>query len=126
MNFIREVFEDEMRVLNDNLPAGWVSSFVTELKEELLDALGVYAADFRILDCKEKYGQFRLYWHISDNDYWNNEDYDNLEKICLTIENIIKKYEKISHETCMVCGKHTISRDHGLPLCEVHYPCDTI
>ena len=76
---IRKNFDDATNSLN-YLPRGWVNSFVPKLKDELFNMLGQYAEDFCVLQCKEKYGEMRLYWHFPDRDYYTDEDYDYLEK----------------------------------------------
>lgn len=94
----REMFDDAVGEL-DSLPSGWVRSFVPQLKDELFEALGQYAEDLYILQCKEKYGEMRLYWCFPDRDYYTDEDYDNLEELCPTIQDIVDKYTEISRET---------------------------
>lgn len=114
---LRERFDDAVSEL-DSLPSGWVRSFVPQLKDELFNALGQYAEDFCVLDCKEKYGNMRLYWHFPDRDYYTDEDYDYLEKLCPKIEDIINKYEVISGFICVKCGAEATRFKDGLPYCE--------
>lgn len=114
---LRKNFDDATNSLN-YLPRGWVNSFVPQLKDELFDVLGQYAEDFCVLDCKEKYGNMRLYWHFPDRDYYTDEDYDYLEKLCPKIEDIINKYEVISGFICVKCGAEATHFKDGLPYCK--------
>lgn len=114
---LRERFDDAVSKL-DSLPSGWVRSFVPQLKDELFNALGQYAEDFCVLDCKEKYEEMRLYWCFPDRDYYTDEDYDYLEKLCPKIEAIVNKYEIISGCTCVKCGAPATHFKDGLPYCE--------
>lgn len=119
MDNLREIFEEKIEDLN-YLPNGWIKTFVPKFKDELFAALGQYVKNFVVLDCKEKYGMFRLYWSLVDMDY--NES----NELYLIIESIIHKYEKMSYETCMVCGAYTFSRSYELPLCNNCHPYDVI
>ena len=114
---LRKNFDDATNSLN-YLPRGWVNSFVPQLKDELFHVLGQYAEDFCVLQCKEKYGKMRLYWHFPDRDYYTDEDYDYLEKLCPKIEAIVNKYEAISGFTCVKCGAPATHFKDGLPYCE--------
>ncbi|MBR6500777.1 MAG: hypothetical protein IKT25_04610, partial [Firmicutes bacterium] len=86
------------------LPDGWVDTFVPELIKELAHVLGSYVEDFEVLQVKEKYGMLIFYWNWKDRDYTENEQYD-LREMTIEIDDIIKRYEKISSLTCVVCGK---------------------
>ena len=79
----------------DSMPDGWRIAFgeqlCEELKQELLACGGQKALDeYMVVQIKEKYGQLRWY----DNgctDRWFKE--------------ILPKYERLSEETCIHCGK---------------------
>lgn len=105
----------------DFLPEGWTSSFVPLMKKELADALGSYVYDFVVMDVKEKYGMMRAYWAWADRDYDENEERDRNE-LTNKIEAIISKYEKISEQTCAICGKPAVKMTTGWvwPVCEEH------
>lgn len=96
-------FEDTIAAL-DWLPNGWVNSFVPQLKQELLDTLGIYADDFEILQAKEKYGAMRVYWTWKDREYTDNE-IKRMNILYDYIEDVISKYEDISMLTCRGCGE---------------------
>lgn len=87
----------------DALPKGWKIAFGEKICEELTEALGALVKEYKISQIKEKWGGLRWY------------DFGNTEKGF----KVIDKYEKISRETCIVCGEkgENIS---GLPLCEEH------
>ena len=51
-------------------------------------------------------------------DYYTDEDYDYLEKLCPKIEDIINKYEVISGFICVKCGAPATHFKDGLPYCE--------
>lgn len=73
------------------LENGWAKAFGYELICELRDALieANYLYDYRITQIKEKYGTLRWY------------DFGAPEKAF----DIIRKYEKLSGEVCVRCGK---------------------
>lgn len=101
------------------LPDGWVKAFISDLRKELADAIGSYADDFEVFQIKEKYGVMRLYWGWKDRDYTSEEEID-LENITTDVDEIISKYEKISKNTCAVCGKPATKMTTGLiiPVCD--------
>lgn len=84
----------------DDIPRGWKKAFGLQLaydiKKELKEK---HIKDYYIFQVKEKFGALR----------W----YDNYSLDCL------KKYEKLSEETCCVCGKHAtmISTGWICPYC---------
>jgi hypothetical protein len=123
MNDLREQFDVNTEELN-NLPEGWVKSFVPQMKDELFDALGCYAEDFYIDQAKEKWAALRVYWHWRDRKYCEHEWHD-LNELTNTVREIIYKYTDISFETCMCCGEtashHT--RGYVVPVCN---NCDPI
>lgn len=101
------------------LPDGWVKAFISDLRKELADAIGSYANDFEVFQIKEKYGVMRLYWGWKDRDYTSEEEID-LDDITTEVDEIISKYEKISKNTCVVCGKPATKMTTGwiMPVCD--------
>ena len=87
-----------------NLPVGWQNGFCVQMCDELMAALGKYADDFIIIQLKEKYNSIRLYWDWADKDYIDEESKE-INAINDMIDNIIRKYDEISYNTCVVCGK---------------------
>jgi len=77
----------------DAMPEGWRKTFgldmCKEIKEELVKYN--YLNDYRIMEIKEKYGSLRWY----DNGYPAGSK----------ISEIIDKYEKMSEDICINCGK---------------------
>lgn len=75
----------------DDLPKGWTTAFGRMMCDEL-DAefrrLGI-ENEVYVQQAKEKYGVMRLYLSETEDE----------------IENIIRKYEVISENTCIICGK---------------------
>lgn len=113
----RKSFEEITEPFN-NLPNGWVNSFVGNLRNELYDALGDFANDFVILDCKDKYGSMRIYWRWRERPYTVDE-LMHLNELHDSIDDIIDKYSKISYKTCVVCGDvaDEYSKCWVLPFC---------
>ncbi len=79
----------------DDMPRGWRKAFGIQMFEELRDILIKYnfLDDYRIAQLKEKFGSIRLY----DNGIppaMHDEYYAWM-----------KKYEDLSEETCISCGK---------------------
>lgn len=93
------------------IPDGWRKSVVPKLVDELVDVLGPHVDDFVISDCKEKFGELRVYW------YYENPIGDDL--LYDKIEEIIGKYELISRKTCVKCGRLATTQSRGwiLPFC---------
>ena len=95
-----------------SIPDGWRKSVVPKLVDELVDVLGSHVDDFVISDCKEKFGELRVYWYYENQ--INDDDllYDKIEKI-------IGKYELISRKTCVKCGRLATTQSRGwiLPFC---------
>jgi len=79
----------------DAMPVGWRKAFGITMCEELLEILkeSNYVYDYRIVQIKEKYGQLR--WYSNGVPRSISEKYNTL----------INKYEKLSMETCIKCGK---------------------
>ena len=123
----KDWFCDVMTELNTRmreaelLPEGWTNTFIPNMKKELADVLGSYVYDFVVLDVKEKYGMMRVYWAWADRDYDENEARDRNE-LTNKIEDIVSKYEKISENTCAICGKPSTKMTTGWvwPVCPDH------
>ena len=96
----------------DNMPIGWRIAFGIKMCEEIKNQLlripfgdsGTLLDNYKITDIKEKYGS--LCWY----DSCGNEE----------IKKIIDKYEKISWDTCIVCGSTATLESAGWisPYCE--------
>lgn len=89
------------------MPKGWYKAFGISFCEDLKKALSGYTRtvrnSFRIYDIKEKYGrlQFSCNWYTPE------------------IDNVIRKYEKLSERTCICCGDKAkwLSKGYILPYC---------
>ena len=77
----------------DAMPEGWRKAFGLQMCREIKEELLKYNSlnDYRITDIKEKYGSLRWY----DNGYPKDSK----------IGSIIEKYEKLSEDICINCGK---------------------
>lgn len=90
----------------DAMPVGWNKAFgkeyLKDLKEQLKKDKMLYK--FRIIDLKEKYGSARLYINYGSKELYN----------------IINKYESLSWNTCIQCGKLATHTSKGwiAPYCE--------
>jgi len=90
----------------DAMPVGWKKAFgkqyLKDLKKQLKKDKMLYK--FRITDLKEKYGTLRLYINYGSPELYN----------------IINKYESLSWNTCINCGKPAthISKGWISPFCE--------
>lgn len=95
----------------DDIPDGWKYNFGEQMLDELLEALGDYASKWKILQVKEKFGRLRIY-HAG-------APYD----ICDKVSDIISKYEELSWNVCVECGKPATLHTTGwiLPMCEDCY-----
>lgn len=94
----------------DEMPEGWKKAFGEQLCEEiekLLEEVN-YQDKYRITQIKEKYGE--LCWY--DNGV-PKQIYDRFLEI-------IHKYEKLSHKTCIKCGKPATKISTGwiTPWCD--------
>lgn len=105
----------------DFLPEGWTNTFIPEMKKELTNVLGSYVDDFTVFQIKDKYGSMRMYWSWADRDYTDDEVKD-IGILTTDIEAIIHKYENISEQTCVVCGKEATKMTTGwvMPVCDEH------
>lgn len=90
----------------DAVEKGWKKAFgnqyLKDLKKQLKKDKILYK--WRITQIKEKFGTFRLYCNYGSNELYN----------------LIDKYEKLSWETCINCGKPSthISTGWISPYCE--------
>lgn len=91
----------EMGTVLDDMPDGWRRAFGMQLAEDIKQELKQKNINnYVVQQVKEKYGGLR----------W----YDNYNLDCL------KKYEKLSERTCVVCGKPAtrISTGWICPYCD--------
>lgn len=76
----------------DDMPDGWRiafgEQFCADIQHELDKLKLEAAADFRVLQIKEKFGQLRFYTN------WVTEG----------IDEVIRRYENLSEHTCIGCG----------------------
>lgn len=76
----------------DNLICGWKNAFGEQWAAEVQDVINKMSeperSDIRIIDLKEKYGMLRQYFNHHTDD----------------LDEVIKKYERISKRTCILCG----------------------
>lgn len=97
---------DYSYTLLDEIPQGWLNSFIPDFLKELKEALikDNLLDDYFILQIKEKWGY--LHW------------YDNGRTE--SVDKIITKYEKISQDFCIRCGKKATKMTSGW----ITYVCD--
>jgi hypothetical protein len=118
---LRAYFEHNFEAAINSIPDGWMKSFMPQLKDELFVALGAYADEIMFYQTKEKFGQLTMYWNFPDKDYYTDKDYEDIEELVPTIQNIIKKYVEISKNTCVMCGEaatYTTTWDWIAPFCD--------
>lgn len=99
----------------DSIPTGWRKSFgiqmADELKDLLLRASKIDGTDwlhnYEVSEVKEKWGALRWY---ADVPMCLHQEFETWER----------KYEELSMETCIVCGKPAEGRTKGwiTPICE--------
>lgn len=109
--------DDYSWTLLDDMPKGWKKAFGLDLCREIKEALlleedvknfdgDIVPAldDYRVLQVKEKFGCLRWY------DDWTTPE----------IQNIKKKYAKLSVNTCCNCGKPATKISNGwiCPWCD--------
>lgn len=94
----------------DEMEPGWRKAFGIQMCDEIKVALkkNHYLYKYRIMQIKEKFGTLRWY------------DDGAPQEVC----DIINKYEDLSWNTCIVCGKPSelISSGWISPYCRDHYP----
>jgi hypothetical protein len=118
---LRADFEYNFEAAIDGIPDGWIKSFFSQLKDELFEACGAYADGIRFYQIKEKFGQLTVYWNFPDRDDYTYADYIDIDELISVVKNIIKKYEEISKNTCVVCGKpatYTTTWGYIAPFCD--------
>ena len=88
-------------------PKGWLKAFGIQFCEDLKKALAHYnkgiQKTFRIYDIREKYGKLQVLcnWYTPE------------------INEVLRKYEKLSQKTCIYCGHKAkwLSKGYILPYC---------
>lgn len=91
---IPENFDYTYCLLKDEIPEGWWNRFGITYCEDLKEVLEKYnfLYEFRLTECKEKYGSLRAY-HNGAPEEWNAHEY---------------AWEYISSHTCVRCGKFPV------------------
>ncbi len=96
----------------DDVPDGWRIAFGEQMCDEIQKALekADFVNKYSILQIKEKFGSLRWYTSGVPRD---SEIYD-----------IVDKYEELSENTCIVCGKRATYMTTGwiCPYCDEHVP----
>ena len=82
------------------LPRGWYVELIPNMVDELVSALGPYAKDFEIWQCKEKFGELRMYYGIK-----GTSCYDEDPELADKINTIVNKHVDMSAKICAGCGK---------------------
>lgn len=97
---------DYSYTLLDEIPEGWLKSFIPDFLKELKEALikDNFLNDYFILQIKEKWGY--LHWYDSGRTE--------------LVDKVITKYEKISQDFCIRCGKEATKMTSGW----ITYVCD--
>jgi hypothetical protein len=94
----------------DAMPEGWRKAFGIQMCKEIRSQLikEHHLFRYRISQIKEKFGGLCWYDETSSRE----------------IENIVTKYENLSYETCIICGKPAtkITRGWICPYCDEHFP----
>lgn len=88
--------KEELRASLKEMPAGWFEAFGDMLCDELWDALveNGCTESFEIEEVKEKWGWLRVYFNEAPE----------------IVYSILDKYEFISANTCIGCGKPDVGR----------------
>ena len=93
----------------DDIPKGWAKAFGKQMCDELLEILkeGDYVDQYRIVQIKEKFGGLR--WYDNGVPVSISDKYDAW----------LATYEKLSFETCVLCGEPATEMTHGwiMPVC---------
>lgn len=94
----------------DEMPTGWRKAFGIQMCKDIKKQLkkDKYLYRYRITQIKEKYGGLRWYDAGCSKELYN----------------IIQKYETLSYETCVECGKPATKMSSGwiCPYCDDCYP----
>ena len=93
----------------DYIPTGWQNR-IYKLFDNINTILGDRINHFHILDIKEKYGEFRLYWTIDDGIATNAEK-EHIEELAQQAH-----FDLLS--ACMICGDHAKYKYINDPVCE--------
>ena len=97
----------------DDIPKGWKKAFGIQMCEELRDILieADYLDKYQVVQAKEKYGVLRIY------------DNGVPESIYDKYQAWLVKYEALSRDTCICCGKPGKMRNDGWisPWCDECY-----
>lgn len=96
----------------DDVPDGWRIAFGEQMCDEIQKALekADFVDKYRIVQVKEKFGGLRWY---TDGVPINSK-----------LDDIARKYERISEEICVECGRPATYRTTGwiCPYCDEHVP----
>lgn len=95
MGYSEEGEPDYSFTWEDEIPDGWRKAFCPQMWDELKEILEKhnYLSNFRFIEIKEKWGALRIY------------DSGAPEEIYDEIEAWEAKYERLSEEVCINCGK---------------------
>ena len=93
----------------DYIPTGWQNR-IYKLFDNINTILGDRINYFHILDIKEKYGEFRLYWTIDDGIATNAEK-EQIEELAQQA-----RFDLLS--ACMLCGDHAKYKYINVLVCE--------
>lgn len=93
----------------DYIPTGWQNR-IYKLFDNINTILGDRINYFHILDIKEKYGEFRLYWTIDDGMATNAEK-EQIEELAQQA-----RFDLLS--ACILCGDHAKYKYINVPVCE--------
>ena len=107
-----ETWDDYMYEMTelDHVPQGWRIAFGEQWAAEVQEAINKIPENernkIRIMDLKEKYGQFRQYFSRYTDE----------------LDEIISKYERLSERICIHCGAPATKMSQGWisPYCD---PC---
>jgi hypothetical protein len=109
-NFLDKIFILPIYTEWDAVPEGWRIAFgdqyLRDLKNQLKKDGMLYS--WRILQIKEKFGTLRLYCNMGSEDLYK----------------LIDKYEDLSWNTCINCGKPATKISNGWisPYCDDCFP----
>ena len=96
----------------DDMPEGWRIAFSEQMCDEIQKELERvnFVDEYRIVQVKEKFGGLR--WYTGG------------VPINSKLDDIARKYEYLSEETCIECGRPATYRTLGwiCPYCDLHVP----
>ena len=86
---------EEKYCIASDMPSGWMKTFGDMFFEELDAAIkdAHLENEFEVIQLKEKFGRMRFYYHPSTGE----------------IDNIVRKYEELSGNICITCGKPDVA-----------------